>query len=108
MDIPITVLALACVALSAYGFYRYRVKTFFYCALACVLGLLSYFAVGVGVSRLSGRGRFYSFPFGGLRVNDYGVIWSLMVWILLWLGLIFIWLRSRRASGRGPLGSGSA
>jgi hypothetical protein len=65
-------------------------------ALAAVfLGPFLYFVVGIVVPQVSGRGHFYSFPVGGLRVRDDDILLSLLAWIVACGALLRVAARRR-------------
>jgi len=72
------------------------VRRFAAAATAVVLGPILYFLVGIAVPRFTGRGHFFSFPVGGLRVRDEDILLSLLAWILT-LGVL-LGLAVRRRS----------
>ena len=82
--IPIS--AVIVIAALAAIFVLYRSRRRVAAAIIGVLALapLSYFVVGLAVPRVTGEGRFFSFPFGGLRVGDAEMLLSLAAWTLLW------------------------
>ena len=92
----IVLLILVAVAVIA---YRYRMGSVAILVGSIVLGVVSYFMVGVGIARLSGAGRFYSVPFGQDRVRDTDIILSLVCWILLCA--IVMYATSRRGNRVG-------
>jgi hypothetical protein len=47
-----------------------------------------YAAVGLAVPRITGEGRFFSTPFGGLAIGDRELLLSLLAWTLLWWALL--------------------
>ncbi len=79
--------------------YRYRMGSVAILVGSIVLGVVSYFMVGVGIARLSGAGRFYSVPFGQDRVRDADIILSLACWILMCA--ILTYATSRRGDRPG-------
>ena len=79
--------------------YKYRMGSVAILFGSIVLGVVSYFMVGVGIARLSGAGRFYSVLFGQERVRDTDIILSLVCWILLCA--ILMYATSRRAGRPG-------
>jgi hypothetical protein len=58
-----------------------------------LLGCLSYFTIGASIARWRGIGRFYSIPFGRDRISDLDLLFSALVWMLLWLLLLALIFR---------------
>jgi hypothetical protein len=63
--------------------------------LSFPLAVLTYGALGVGIARAIGIGRFYSVPFGAEQVEDWHILASAAFWMCTWAALI-LWLLSRR------------
>ena len=66
---------------------------------ALVAGPICYFVVGLFVPRITGEGRFFSIPFGGLHVGDSDLVLSALTWSLIWWALLHY--IAVRLSGRG-------
>ncbi len=91
--IPISAVVLIAALVAMMVLYRSRRRLA--AAIIGVLALapLSYFLVGLSVPRITGEGRFFSFPFGGLSVSDASLLLSLAAWAGLWsaiLGYLFL------------------
>ncbi|HWN99540.1 MAG TPA: hypothetical protein VNS63_09755 [Blastocatellia bacterium] len=82
----VVILILIAVAVIA---YRYRIGPVAILIGSIVLGLVSYFIVGIGITRYSGVGRFYSLPFGQDRVRDSDILMSVVCWIIAWAVLMY-------------------
>jgi len=66
---------------------------------ALVVGPVGYFVVGIAVPRFTGEGRFFSIPFGGLRIGDSDLVLSILTWTLIgWAVLHYILVVRRRRS----------
>jgi xanthine/uracil permease len=63
---------------------------------ALVAGPVCYLAVGIVIPRITGEGRFFSVPFGGLRVGDSELLLSLLAWCLAWWALLHYIAAARR------------
>jgi len=64
-------------------------------ALALPVAVLTYGALGIGIARTIGIGRFYSVPFGAERIRDWHILTSLAVWTCIWASVI-LWLVRRQ------------
>ena len=64
---------------------------------ALLAGPLCYFGIGVLVPLVTGDGRFFSVPFGGLGASDQSMFFSLLLWcVAAWVLLRFIAAARRR------------
>jgi len=75
---------------------RGRWARIFGVALALLVAVLTYGALGIGIARAIGIGRFYSVPFGAERIRDWHILTSLAVWACIWAGVILWLLRRQR------------
>jgi hypothetical protein len=95
--IPIVVLALATLLTAAAILYVRGSRLIASILGALVAGPVCYFALGLFVPRVTGEGRFFSVPFGGLHVGDKELVLSILAWIILWEILLYylaaIWRR---------------
>ena len=94
--IPISVLVLFVVFAAAAILYARGSRLIAPILGALVAGPVCYFAVGLLVPRVTGEGRFFSVPFGGLRVGDSELVLSVATWSFLWGVLLYYFAKVRR------------
>jgi hypothetical protein len=82
--IPIIVLAMAALLTLAIALRKSGNRLISPILGALAAGLICYFIVGVLVPRVTGDGRFFSVPFGGLHVGDIDTLVSVLTWSLAW------------------------
>ena len=95
---PYLVIVLLILVAVAMITHRYRMGSVAILVGSIVLGVVSYFMVGIGIARYSGEGRFYSFPFGEDHVRDSDIVMSVVCWIVVFAVLMYA------TSGRGRSG----
>ena len=69
-------------------------------------GIFAYILAGIVAAGIRGDGHFFSFPFGGYRINDNGaIVASAITWIaLVFIALNGLWTRKEdRREGERPL-----
>ena len=94
--VPLLVLALVVLLAVAAILYARRSRLIAPIFGALVAGPVCYFGVGLFVPRVTGEGRFFSIPFGGLRVGDSDLVLSVVTWSLIWWALLhYIAVRRR-------------
>ena len=96
--IPIVVLALVVLLAAAAILYTRGRRLIASMLGALVAGPFCYFVVGLFVPRVTGEGRFFSVPFGGLHVGDWEIVLSTLAWSLLW-GILLYYLAAIRRRG---------
>src|SRR5882724_3077791 len=86
------VFALAIVALPS---WKLGLKFLAIFGAAFLLGLISYFCVGIFIPRILGSGRFYSVPFGGFRIGsqDWALVLSVLSWVCVWSRVLYAGLK---------------
>jgi hypothetical protein len=67
--------------------------------LAVPAGAVVYFALGIGIARGLGVGRFYSVPLGAEHITDRDIVLSLVFWIAC-AGLALRWVFRRGTQDR--------
>jgi len=49
-----------------------------------VAGFVTWAVIGLVVPRLTGEGRFFSVPVGGLEITDRDIVLSVACWTVVW------------------------
>ncbi len=88
-------LILLLLAVSQYARMQQK-KWLFIVFFSLALALLSYVSIGVMIVHISGHGRFYSLPFGGLKLKDSSVLQSLLCWGVAWAFVAWRMTRKRK------------
>jgi hypothetical protein len=94
--VPIAVLVLAGLLALTVTLYTLGSRQIAPILAALVAGAVCYFGVGLLVPRITGEGRFFSVPFGGLHVGDIDILLSVLIWSLAWWALFRFIAVSRR------------
>jgi hypothetical protein len=87
--VPITVLALVVLIAVAVPLYVRGSRLIAPILGALVCGPVCYFFVGLFVPRVTGEGRFFSVPVGGVHVGDSDILLSVLAWSLMWWALLY-------------------
>jgi hypothetical protein len=95
--VPIAVMVLVVVLALVVALYTLGRRLIATILGALATGAVCYFVVGIVVPRITGEGRFFSVPFGGLRVGDIDILLSVLAWSLAWWALFrFVAAATRR------------